>query len=291
MPVVGPVEPAQLIFDKVSGDVLKILCSIIIEKNFHYGAGYVLGVFRLGSPPESHPMIQPASPGRQLLAEGRQLAAIVFTAGIYAPFHPVVLGLQAGDLVFELRYQGTRRHKVITERDEPHSIDNINKRMKINRLIALALTAVLGVTSLTFTGCTTTSTGTKVLDPAAAAKFAPILRTTVAGAVVYAYSKDKNSVTYIAVIQSALQEFVLSTNMSPSALQAKIYALPVKELKTPEAQLIITPLLSAYAAFGQQYVQAGLNEQVGWKLLAQALVDGVSDGLQGVAQIKQGAGQ
>jgi len=158
-----------------------------------------------------------------------------------------------------------------------------------NRLIALALTVIMAVAiPVTFTGCTTTPSGTKVLDPAAASKLAPILRTTTAGAVVYAYTKDKNSVAYIGVVQTALQEFLISTNMFPSALQAKIYTLPVKELKTPEAQLIITPLLSAYAAFGQQYVQAGLEEQTGWKLLAQALVDGVADGLQGIDQIKQG---
>lgn len=156
--------------------------------------------------------------------------------------------------------------------------------------IALALAFAVAVPA-TFTGCTTTASGKKVLDPAAATKLAPILRTSVAGAVVYAYTKNTNSIAYISVVQTALQEFVISTNMSPSALQAKLYALPVKELKTPEAQLIMTPLLSAYAAFGQQYVQAGLAEQEGWKLLAQSLVDGVSDGLQGIGQIKQGQGQ
>lgn len=141
--------------------------------------------------------------------------------------------------------------------------------------------------STLFTGCATTGSGSGGLDPQAASRLAPILRTTTAGAVIYAYSKDKNSISYISVVQVALQEFVLSTNMSPAVLQAKIRALPIKELKTPEAQLIITPLLSAYAAFGQQYVQAGLEEQVGWKMLAQALVDGVTDGMQGIDQIRQ----
>jgi len=164
--------------------------------------------------------------------------------------------------------------------------------MKNNLLIVSAFVVMMVVAvHVTFTGCTTAPSGTKILDPAAASNLAPILRTTTAGAVVYAYTKDKNSTLYISVIQTAIQEFVLSTNMSPSALRAKIYGLPVKELKTPEAQLIITPLLSAYAAFGQQYVQAGLAEQAGWKLLAQALVDGVADGLQGIDQIKQGQAQ
>lgn len=106
-----------------------------------------------------------------------------------------------------------------------------------------------------------------------------------AGAVVYAYSKDKNSVKYIAVVKTALQEFLISTNLSPSALQAKIYALPVKELKTAEAQLIITPILAAYKAYGEQYVQAGISENEGLKVLVTALVNGVDSGLQGVAQI------
>ena len=135
-------------------------------------------------------------------------------------------------------------------------------------------------------GCTTTPTGTTVLDPQKVAALAPALETSVAGAVVYAYSKDKNSVLYLDVVKTALQEFMLSTNLSPSALQAKIYALPVKELKTPEAQMIIAPLLAAYKAFGEQYVKAGLAGQEGWKVLAQALVDGLNAGLDGVRQIQ-----
>ena len=228
--------------------------------------------------------------GGQFFAESSQLTTVILATGIYAPVHPVVVGFQASDFVLELRYQCARFHVLFTTRVNRTTLTTIDFMVK-NRLIVLALAAILGAASFTFIGCTTTGTGTTVLDPAAATKIAPVLRVTVAGAVVYAYSKDTNYVTYIAVVQVALQQFVLSTNMSPAALQAVIYALPVKELKTPEAQLIIAPLLSAYAAFGQQYVQAGLSAQAGWKLLAQALVDGVADGLQGVAQIKQGAGQ
>ncbi len=154
------------------------------------------------------------------------------------------------------------------------------KKILVSLIIAAAL--------LLPTGCTTTSSGKKVLDPVKIAQLAPALETTVAGAVVYAYSKDKNSVLYIDVVKTALQEFLLSTDLNPSALQAKIYALPVKELKKPEAQLIITPILAAYKAFGEQYVRAGLAEQEGWKLLLQAMVNGVNAGLDGVRQIQSG---
>jgi hypothetical protein len=148
------------------------------------------------------------------------------------------------------------------------------------------ITALLAVALFGFNGCTTTPTGHQALDPQKVAQLVPALQTTMAGTVVYAYSKDKNSVKYIDVVKTALQEFILSSDLSPSALQAKIYGLPIKELKTPEAQLIITPMLAAYKAFGEQYVKATLTEQAGWKLLVQALVDGVNAGLDGVRQIQ-----
>lgn len=156
--------------------------------------------------------------------------------------------------------------------------------MKKIKGLSLVLAAVLSLSFIT--GCTTTSTGTKVLDPVKAAQLAPALQTSIAGAVVYAYTKNTNSVKYIEVVQTAINEFVVKGDLNPSVLQAKIYGLPVKELKTPEAQLIITPLLAAYKAFGEQYVKAGLAEQEGWKLLANALVNGISDGLAGVKQIE-----
>ena len=153
-------------------------------------------------------------------------------------------------------------------------------KILVSLILSLALLAPV------FTGCTTTSTGKTVLDPVKVTQLAPALQTTVAGVVIYAYSRDKNSVLYLDVLKTALQEFMLSTNMSPSALQAKIYSLPVKEFKTPEAQLIITPILAAYKAFGEQYVVSGLSEQEGWKILAKALVDGLTAGLDGVRQIQ-----
>ncbi len=138
------------------------------------------------------------------------------------------------------------------------------------------------------TGCTTTQTGSTGLDPVKVSQLAPALRASVAGAVVYAYTKDANAVKYIDVVQTALNEFILSDDLSASKLQAKIYGLPVKELKTPEAQLIITPLLAAYKAYGEQYLRASIIDQAGWRMLVKSIVDGIGDGLSGVAQIQSG---
>lgn len=148
------------------------------------------------------------------------------------------------------------------------------------------LTALLALSCVI--GCTTTPTGGTGPDPVKVSQLAPALQASVAGAVVYAYTKDPNAVKYINVVQTALNEFVLSDDLSASTLQAKIYGLPVKELKTPEAQLIITPILAAYKAYGEQYLRASLTDQAGWRMLIKAIVDGIGDGLAGVAQIQSG---
>lgn len=186
-------------------------------------------------------------------------------------------------------------------RTKEHKMKNRLIKFGLAGIIPVLLILASATAPVVFTGCTTVSkvstnsvgvlsTNTfSTLDPNAISKLAPILRTTVSGATIYAYTKDTNSVTYIGVIQVALQQFILSTDLSPAALQAAIYKLPVPALKTPEAQLIITPILSAYAAFGEQYVQAGLAQQAGWKMLVQSMVDGITDGMNGIAQIQGNA--
>ena len=153
------------------------------------------------------------------------------------------------------------------------------KRYAISTLLAASLV-------LAGSGCVTTESGKRVLDEQKIAQLAPALATTTAGAVVYAYSKDTNSVKYIAIIRMALGDFLLEGDLQPSSLQAKIFALPIKELKTPEAQLIITPILAAYKAYAEQYIQAGIQENVGLRMLLKSILDGIDSGLAGVGQIQ-----
>ena len=134
-------------------------------------------------------------------------------------------------------------------------------------------------------GCVTTESGKRVLDEQRISQLAPALTTTVAGAVVYAYSKNENSVKYIAVIKMALGDFLMEGDLQPMSLQAKIYGLPIKELKTAEAQLIITPILAAYKAYAEHYIQAGIQENIGLRMLLKAILDGIDSGLAGVGQI------
>lgn len=154
--------------------------------------------------------------------------------------------------------------------------------MKFNGITGLVLAALI----LIAPGCTTTSTGKKQIDPVTAEKLAPILSGSVAGAVVYAYNKNAKTEAIVDVIHTALNEFLLTTNMSPAALQAKLYNLPVPELKTPEAQMIIAPLLAIYKGFADTQVKDKVAQDAGLKLLIQAMVDGLNQGLEGIKQMK-----
>lgn len=135
------------------------------------------------------------------------------------------------------------------------------------------------------TGCATSGAGGKVISLQKATDIAPALAATVSGAVIYGHSKDKNAGQYAAAVKVALQEFILSPDLSPARLQAALAALPIKELKTPEAQLIMAPVLVAYKVFADQRLKAGLTDNDGLRILVQAVIDGIQAGLDAIALI------
>ena len=157
---------------------------------------------------------------------------------------------------------------------------------------AVVLAAVITLTP----GCATTGGGgtggdtnsTGIVSVDNANKIAPILTSSVAGAVVYAYTKKPESELYVQTIRTALQEFLLSTNLSAANLQACLYGLPIKELKTPEATLIIAPLLGVYQAFADEKVKEGIYKDPGLIIMVQSLINGLDQGLAGIANIKRG---
>src|ERR1041385_751601 len=121
---------------------------------------------------------------------------------------------------------------------------------KINRMLAAVLCcgvvaplALIASVMLT-PGCATSSGGRKVIEVQKAKDIAPALAATVSGAVIYGYSKDKNVPAYAGAVKEALKQFIVAEDLQPAALQAAITALPVKELKTAEAQLIMGPIFA-----------------------------------------------
>src|ERR1041385_8737678 len=115
----------------------------------------------------------------------------------------------------------------------------------MNRLLAAVLCCGVAVPLALLTpGCATSADGKKVIEVQKAKDIAPALAATVSGAVIYGYSKDKNVPAYAGAVKEALKQFIVSEDLQPAALQAAITALPVKELKTAEAQLIMGPIFA-----------------------------------------------
>ena len=154
---------------------------------------------------------------------------------------------------------------------------------KLNTILGLCLAALL----IGMPGCSTTDSGKKVVDVVTAEKLAPILSGSVAGAVIYAYTRNTNTEVYVSAIRTALYEFAVSEDLSAAALQAKIYSLPIKELKKPEAQLIISPLIATYKGFADPKIKEGLKTDPGLKMLIQAMIDGLDQGLVGINEMKK----
>lgn len=143
--------------------------------------------------------------------------------------------------------------------------------------IVVALAAAYLV--LSFTGCVTAPTGPPVAgDTDHISKLAPALRSATSGAIIYACMKSQKAPSYLPTIKAAISEFGNGVDLSSKALRAKINALPFPELKTLEAQLIITPVLSAYEAYGEQYVRVGIPLSEGFKTLLKAISAGIEDG-------------
>lgn len=128
-------------------------------------------------------------------------------------------------------------------------------------------------------GCTTTPNGGTTINTNVAQKLSGVLTVAVSGAVVYGYSQNPATIKYLDAVKTCLYEFLEADNLSAANLQAKIAALPINELHTAEAQLIITPLIMSYRAFGQELVRNGYQENLGLRILVKALIDGLNEGI------------
>ena len=138
------------------------------------------------------------------------------------------------------------------------------------------LLAVLLCAFLASTGCVTLPNGT--IDPKTIQKSAIVLKTATASAVVIALDKDKkNARKYADLAKTILDSLLVETNStySPAVLQAKMSALPIKELQSPEAKVAIFSALGLYEAFYGDYVRNRIAGKQNAVLFITAMRDGV----------------
>jgi hypothetical protein len=152
--------------------------------------------------------------------------------------------------------------------------------------VAVALIASVMLTQ----GCAASAAGRKVIEVQKAKDIAPALAATVSGSVIYGYSKDENVLVYAGAVKEALKQFIVAEDLQPAALQAAITALPMKELKTPEVQLVMGPIFASYKVFAEQRVKDGLKDNEGLRVLVQAMIDGIDAGQDAIRTIVANGG-
>lgn len=148
--------------------------------------------------------------------------------------------------------------------------------MKIKvTLVGLTLAATL------LTGCVTTQPNQPAISPETIQKSAIILKTTVASAVTLAIEKSDgpNARKYAEMGEAVLNTLLVSTNAAdfhPKNVQDKLTALPIKELKSPEAKVAIFGALGLYEAFYGDYVRLRISGNTNAVIFLTAMRDGVS---------------
>lgn len=140
-------------------------------------------------------------------------------------------------------------------------------------------TLLITAVAIGLVGCATTPSGP---GGRSASDFAPILAAAASDAVIYAHQKDPHSAAYIAPIADVLEQLLLSNDPSPAKLSAAIRALPFEELHTPEAQLIITPILAAYGVYADHLLKESVANHKALCVLLQALLDGLKAGQEAI---------
>lgn len=160
--------------------------------------------------------------------------------------------------------------------------------MNLNPLKTLAALAAL---CSILSGCATSGGFSNATPEQKASLLAPALSASVAGAVVYAHSKDPDAARYLMLIGEVLNQFALEKELAPAKLQAALSRLPVKELKTVEAQLIMAPILAAYGAFYDQRVKEGIDANPSLRILIRALAEGLRAGEEAVQSTQHMAAQ
>jgi hypothetical protein len=151
--------------------------------------------------------------------------------------------------------------------------------MKINAFLAIILSAVLITTS----GCITTGKPGSGFDSDKAAKAAIVLKSTARSAVYYAHSKDTNALTYVNLAIAVVDKFLTQDDLSPTALTDAMREIPVRELKSVEAQLAINTIEMTYEIFWGDYLRSHLSGNEPLMIALSGLRDGLILGQQDIA--------
>jgi hypothetical protein len=134
-------------------------------------------------------------------------------------------------------------------------------------LLGMALIA-----AIITTGCATTAPGN--LDKAT--KTAIVLKSTARSAIFYANSKDPvNTKVAVDLAIATMNTFLQRDDLSPTALEVAFRNIPIRELRSVEAQLAINTLQMTYEVFWADQIRQNISSNA----VAVTVLTGLRDGL------------
>ncbi len=138
--------------------------------------------------------------------------------------------------------------------------------------------AIVGVLALlstiTFTGCTSTGTVSPVIINAAAG----VLHEGAYQGAAYAIQQNTNNVKYFVLADAALKTFATGQNLTPAAFETSLYSID-PALQNQWAQMGIDIAIAAYNVSYNQYVIGQVNSNAIAKQFVTAVVTGFDEAL------------
>jgi hypothetical protein len=151
-------------------------------------------------------------------------------------------------------------------------------------ILSTFLVFTAGLVSVsTLTGCRTVNSTNQVDIATIGAAIKGVSRT----ATLYAIRKEPKSTNYLTSLQIYGSSFLTNTSLDPAALNTFIQSLPFKQISTPEAQLGISTILTAYEIFWIRHPMPPVDRNKEFIKYYEAILEGVRLGLLDSRQLTQ----
>ena len=144
----------------------------------------------------------------------------------------------------------------------------------MTKLITIAIFTL----TILFTGCTTTSTGQKVVDPTVLQAIAQSAAST--GSYIYLQSNPQDRDKFV-IAQKALQALIASGSGNVAQLQSALSTLPIKQLQGTQGAVIVANAVTLINIASKELTKLDTNQVASVYVLpiAQGLLDGLTQTL------------
>lgn len=141
------------------------------------------------------------------------------------------------------------------------------------------ITLIVAALCISFAGCTTTSTGQKVVDPVLLQAIAQSAAATGASFWLQDHANDREQFD---MARKSLRALIATGNGSAADLQAALQSLPIKQLQGQKGVIIVSSAVTVLTIAGKELAKLDKGQVYSLYVLpvAQGLLDGLDQALQ-----------